>query len=337
MNYIQSVQSMHSVFNTSNMRGSSFANGAQLMLNALNTLITKHLYLFFHCILDATLLELTSGATMAGGRRKTERNKSKGVGVGKRAKSTEPTHEKSATNYGPRLVGLDELNCFVSHKCDPYHHTVIAQLRAALQRVNVGIFQDPFDFGHDISIRIQTIKFDSFVFLYSPESWASPVCQHELAIARERLVPILTIKLSGTVPDQLKDRLYKTISPEGLLDLELQELANVISVRAELFRTIEQLKLPAYCDNAAAAAKALFDNYDSALIAESVEHIASLYEPRSDPRTRFWLALVIGKAGTRGARKRLEGFCWEDHPYPREGVRQAIEMLSSLKGEKERI
>ncbi len=227
----------------------------------------------------------------------------------------------------------DSLKCFVSHKCGEEAHALMARLSTALSRVQVTLLQDPFEPGHEIVTRIHTVAFHSFVFLSSPESWASNVCQEELSIARTRFIPVLTARLSGDLPNELKDRLYANL--RGLTGAALEEalssLAVIVSVRARLYDKIMTLAPQNNPEETTKAAQSIVDDVDPTLIAESLDHIASFYDPDANPTTRFWLALAVGKAGTCRAKELLKRFSWENHPYPREGIRQANEMLGQLR------
>jgi hypothetical protein len=228
----------------------------------------------------------------------------------------------------------DVVSCFFSHKCNDAAHAFAGQLEAALRSRRVALSVDPFQTGHEIFTRIQTVEFHSFLFLFCPESWDSPACQEELKTARAKSVPVLTVRLSGAVPDELKGRLYRDV--EGLsgeaLESVLAELATTIGIRARLYKTIQTLDPQNHPEETRKAAQYLGDEADRTLIAESLDHIASFYRAESDETTRFWLALAIGRAGTHKARGILRRFSWEDRPLPREGIRQALQMLSGLRG-----
>jgi hypothetical protein len=221
------------------------------------------------------------------------------------------------------------VRCFLSHKCTDEAHSFADQLKAALNGAAVELVFDPFKTGHEIRTRIKTVAFHSFVFLCEPDSWASSMCQEELRVARDRFVPVLTIRLRGPVPDDLKGRLYLDVSDLSGLGLTnaLIDLAATVNSRGRLYNTIEALDPQNHPDDTLIAARSLSDDIDPTLIAESLQRIASFYRPETSPRTRFWLALTIGKAGTREASEALEHFSWEDHPYPQEGIRQARQML----------
>jgi TIR domain len=221
------------------------------------------------------------------------------------------------------------VRCFLSHKCNDESHALAQQLKTALNAVGLELLFDPFETGHEIRIRIQTVTFQSFIFLFEPDSWASSMCQEELQVSRERFVPVLTIRLRGAVPDDLKTRLYldvSRLSGPALADA-LTELATTVNSRGTLYNTIEALNPRNHPNDTLIAAQSLSDDTDPTLIAESLQRIASFYRPETSPSTRFWLALTIGKAGTREASDVLEQFTWEDHAYPQEGIRQAKKLL----------
>lgn len=224
--------------------------------------------------------------------------------------------------------------CFLSHKCNDQAHALADQLAAALEPFQVALLKDPFETGHEILTRIHTVEFHAFVFLLCPESWASAVCQDELRTAQAQSVPTLTVRLTGVVPAELKERLYKNVEglAGGALERALAEVAAIVAIRAQLYKRIAALNPNNPPEVTRAVAQSLSDDADRTLIAESLDHIASFYRPDADETTRFWLALAVGKAGTCKAREILKRFSWESHPFPKEGIRQAQERLSGVCG-----
>src|ERR1035438_1638946 len=102
------------------------------------------------------------------------------------------------------MLDYGDLSCFVSHKCNDETHALIERLRAALRQWRVNVLRDPFQTGHEIITRVHTLSFHSFLFLHSPESWESTICQEELETAKNRFVPLLTARMSGNVPEPLR-------------------------------------------------------------------------------------------------------------------------------------
>src|ERR1017187_7749456 len=90
------------------------------------------------------------------------------------------------------------LICFLSHKCNVESHAIGLQLHVALQPMGISLLRDPFNPGEDVLIKIDTLEFNSFVFLHSPESWGSEMCQHELEIAKVRGVPVISVLVDET-------------------------------------------------------------------------------------------------------------------------------------------
>jgi len=220
------------------------------------------------------------------------------------------------------------LRCFLSHKCNDEAHDLAVPLETALRPHGVALLRDPFETGHVIVTRIRSLTFHSFVFLHCPDSWASPMCQEELETARDRGVPILTVRLASTVPSELKDRVYADLGrPDVDRPAALQALAMVISSRSRLHHTITMLDPCHDPEETRKTAQRLVSEFDATLIAEYVTRIASYYRPETDVAARFWLAIALGKAGTPEAKKTLDSFSWEDHPYPREGIKEAHAML----------
>jgi len=144
------------------------------------------------------------------------------------------------------------------------------------------------------------------------------MCQEELETARDRGVPILTVRPASTVPPELKDRVYADLGrPDVDRQAALQALAMVISSRSYLHHTITLLDPCHDPEKTRKTAQQLVEEFDATLLAEHVTRIANYYRPETDVAARFWLALAVGKAGTPEAKRGLDGFSWEHHPYPR--------------------
>ena len=201
------------------------------------------------------------------------------------------------------------LSCFLSHKCNDEAHDLAVPLETALRAHGIALLRDPFETGHVIVTRIRSITFHSFVLLHCPESWASPMCQEELQTARDRGVPILTVRLASTVPPELKDRVYADL---GRPDLDrpaaLQNLAMIISSRSYLHHTITMLDPCHSPEETRKTAQQLAEEFDATLLAEYLTRIASYYRPETDVAARFWLAIAVGRASTPEAKRTLDSF-----------------------------
>jgi hypothetical protein len=221
------------------------------------------------------------------------------------------------------------LTCFASHRCEEREHAFLARMSAACECCGVRLLVDPFEVGHHVQTRMETVAFDSFLFLCTPASWASAACQTELRTASTRHVPVITVRLWGEVPAELRDRVFLDV--EGLSDEAgaLNTLAAALTRRARLHRRILALDLPGDPATPWAAAELLVERVDSTLLAESVELLAAFYRPDVHPATRYWLALALGKAGTARAGAILDGLAWETHPYPLRGIREARQSLGA--------
>jgi hypothetical protein len=220
--------------------------------------------------------------------------------------------------------------CLLSHKCNDRTHGFCDRLISALASYNIRLLKDPFRVGDECSTRMKTFDFDALIFLSSPESWASKPCQLELKTARHRAVPIFTALLEGDVPKALRRRIYW--KPYALTDEEfgpeVHSFANAISTRVSLHKNVQLITQDNPPDVTRQAALNITEEGDRTVIAEFVRELASRYCKVADPNTRFWIALAIGKAGTCEAAKLLRKLPTKDHPYPLEGIRQALEMIA---------
>jgi hypothetical protein len=222
------------------------------------------------------------------------------------------------------------LICFLSHKCNVESHAIGLKLHEAVQPMGISLLRDPFNPGEDVLIKIDTLEFNSFVFLHSSESWGSEMCQHELEIAKIRGVPVIAVLVDETRCDELRSRIWIDASPNngGLSDAKLESLCLAIQAHAQAYRAAHTLGPDNAPEEALESAKCLVDEVDAALIGEHLQHIAASYRRDTDIQTRHWIALAVGKVGSRVASAVLDGFEWEDQPLPREGIRQARDMLS---------
>ena len=156
------------------------------------------------------------------------------------------------------------------------------------------------------------------------------MCQHELETARTRQVPILTVLLESTPPEELRNRIWiNANSPDqDVAGQALQDLGVAIKKHAEAYRAAHRLHTDQPPEETRKWAQFLFDCVDPALIADHLCRIAASYKPETDIVTRYWIALSIGKVGSPHSGMILNQLEWEDEPLPLEGIRQARDMLA---------
>ena len=234
------------------------------------------------------------------------------------------------------MVDESVLTCFASfHWDDDPQRAFLKRVSAACEGHGVTLQFEAFDLGLHVPTRMETIVFDSFVFLCTPAAWASPGCQAELRTARTRHVPVITVRLRGDVPAELMDRVF--LDAEDLRGPEeasaLDALAATVATRARLHRRIGALDADDSNEQWRRAER-LFEEVDRTLLAESAQHLALFYRPDVPPATRYWLALALGKAGTAETGAILDRFTWETHPYPLRGIRHARQMMGGQQSER---
>lgn len=79
-----------------------------------------------------------------------------------------------------------------------------------------------------------------------------------------------------------------------------------------------------------ATAQLIAQQIDASVTAEFVCELAKFYNRDTDETARYWIALALGKSGSPQAAEFLRAFLlWEDHPYPRDGIDQGLQMLSA--------
>jgi hypothetical protein len=84
-------------------------------------------------------------------------------------------------------------------------------------------------------------------------------------------------------------------------------------------------------DNRNKAAQQVADKIDPKVPVEFLRQLAtSYYQSDDDPTPRFWIAIALGNTGRPEAEEVLkELFSWEQDPYPKVGIQQALQILLS--------
>lgn len=233
----------------------------------------------------------------------------------------------------------DKILCFVSHKCEgapcmwKSSSPVGDCLRTIFAAKNVRLLIDPFAAGENLTTRIETVSFDTLLFLHCRESWESPWCQKELAVARERHVPVFVIRLRDEIPSTLRDeRLVVNIESLSVAEMQhkLCPLAEKVRHRGRVRRQI----LNVFDGSNTAAdqrrlAEEIEDEEDVAAIAEFIEMIDRHYTLAVDPAARAALARTVGRSNSAGVLSTLKRWRrMEDHPYPKDAISDALEALS---------
>ena len=224
------------------------------------------------------------------------------------------------------------VSCLFSHKCSEESHSLGATLRQLLSESTIDLLIDPLRIGDDIDTRLDSFQFDTCLFLYSVDSLASKACRRELRTARRRSVPVLVVVKAIAVPTrQLMKRLYWSIPPveSPAFVTGAHELARAIRARAELHQNLKSLTSDRPPDETQLVAETLALKTDPSLVAEVVSVLVMRYLEIADPTTRFWIALALGTASTPRAARLLDTLPVPDHPYVREGVKQAQAMITS--------
>jgi hypothetical protein len=218
----------------------------------------------------------------------------------------------------------------MTHKCNDEMHAFGRKLAIALEQYAIELLIDRFEIGDDADTRMKTFDFDALLFLLSPESWASEACQLELATARRRETPIFIAHLSGDVPEELRRVIYwKPCECDGeAFAEEVKNLASAIRAHVSLDKEILLLSGNNPPDITLRAARNVYQASDRAVIAEYADKLAKRYRQVSDPSTRFWIALALGRAGTPEAATLLRALPTDGHPYPFRGIREALEMVA---------
>jgi len=221
------------------------------------------------------------------------------------------------------------IRCLLSHKCDDHTHRIGQHLRVALSPLVIDLQIDPFDVGDDVNTRMQTFDIEGVIFLSSPESITSVACQLELKSAGRQAIPVFTIHLQGLVPSQLKKRSYWHMPSvdDPAFAAGVEDLARSIHSRVAFNQKIRLLYPENSFHDMLDVARTIATQGERTILAEFACELARRYLKISDPNTRFWIALALGRADTPQAARLLDRLPKQDHPLALEGVRQAREMI----------
>jgi|SRR5271157_2527242 len=226
-------------------------------------------------------------------------------------------------------LGTSNIACLFSHKCGCEAHRIGLAIQKTFLSHRITLQIDPFNVGDNVNVRMETFDIEALVFLLSPESVASLPVRLELRSARRQRLPIFIIHLDGLVPAQLKKSTYWKIPP--IVSAEFAEgvenLAGAIRSRVGFRRQLRML----YPDNSfhelIEVAQGIALTAERTVLAESACELALKYCKISNPSTRYWIALALGKADTPRAARLLNKLPSKDHPLALEGIQQAKDML----------
>lgn len=223
----------------------------------------------------------------------------------------------------------DVINCLFSHKCSDRAHLIGANLRRLLEPFGIDLQIDPFNVGDNVDVRMQTFDIEAVTFLSEPLSLVSGPVQLELKSAARQGIPIFTLHLEGEMPPSLKRRSWW---PLPALDSTAfvkgaEALAKSIQPRVFFNRKIRLLRPDNYFYEMKEVAQGIAEKEERTILAEFACELARRYRKVSDPSTRYWIAIALGRADTLQAAKLVEKLPEAGHPLEIEGIREAREML----------
>jgi hypothetical protein len=222
-----------------------------------------------------------------------------------------------------------DIPCLFSHKCCAESHEVGLAMERQLLKDGIALKIDPFNIGDNVEIRMQTFEIEALVFLYSPESYASPYVQMELQCARRQRFPHFVVHAIAQVPAQLRRFIDLKLPPLGSSAFEkaCAELADAIQNRVQFRRKLRMLHPSKSFHELIEVAQEIALDGDRTLIAESACDLSLKYCKISDPTTCYWIALALGRADTPRAARLLNRLPKKDHPLVSQGIREAKDML----------
>ncbi len=221
------------------------------------------------------------------------------------------------------------INCLFSHKCSERAHSIAKHLQRLVGPRHIDLMVDPFEIGDDVDIRMQTFDIEAVVFLCEPTSLSSEPVQLELDSAARQEMPIFTLHLEGEVPPSFKKRSYWHLPPLDSVDFSTgaERLAESIRRRVFFNRKVRLLYPENYFLQMSEVARGIAQDEDRTIIAEFACELARRYHRVSDPSTRYWIAIALGRADTPQAEKLLEALPVPAHPLESEGIREAREII----------
>ncbi|HEV3038035.1 MAG TPA: hypothetical protein VHA33_09650 [Candidatus Angelobacter sp.] len=224
--------------------------------------------------------------------------------------------------------GSKQIACLFSHKHGEEATAIGGSLKGLLTEHGVRLDIDSFPMGINVNTRMQTFDIEAVIFLACPESISSVAVQLELNAALRQRIPIFTIHLRGELSQEFTKRTYWHMpaldSPEFVAGGH--ELGRLIYERVSLHRKIRAIHSDSFSEEMREAAEDIATKADRTLVAEYACELAGKYLEITDPSTRFWIALALGKASTPEAAQLLEKLPRDGHPLEAEGIRQAQEM-----------
>lgn len=231
---------------------------------------------------------------------------------------------------------MDLIKCLLSHKCAEdlcgnSVHSLGRRLADSLDQHQIELLIDPFRYGEDYAIKMRSLDFDALLLLISPASLKSAAVQVELKTARRIGAPIFTALLEGAIPHQFSRRRSWKLQrlDDATLRNQIPALADAIRIRVTVNKQIKMVVDTNPPDVTQDAAERIYEVVDRSVLAEFARDLAKRYRETNDPTTCYFIALALGKACTPEAAKLLRGLPTKNHPYPIEGVTQALEMIAA--------
>ena len=226
-----------------------------------------------------------------------------------------------------------KINCLFSHKCNERAHSIGKQLHISLANFAINLQIDPFDAGDDVYVRMQTFDIEAVLLLLEPLSLSSKPVQLELESASRQGLPIFVAHVEGEVPETFKTRSFWHVPPldSQHFSPEAAMLAEPIRRRVLFNRKIRSLNPDEYFHAMSEVAKEIAMEENRTIIAEFACELARRYCRVSDPTTRYWLAIALGRADTPEAMRLLDALPNPSHPLETEGIREAREIVNHEK------
>jgi hypothetical protein len=222
-----------------------------------------------------------------------------------------------------------DIVCLFTHKCTVDSHEIGARLKTQLRREGIELSIDPFEPGHHTTTRIDTLPFDSVLFLWSPEGETSFFCRREIQTAERRLAPLF-VAVDSEVPMRSFQRRILWVRPrDNSPDFarRVAELAGAIRYRVTFNRELRRLDHSVPVEESRDAAERIAMNFDRTILAENVAALGRLYLQMNDYTGQYWIAIALGSAGTEEAARVLNNLPEPDHTLVLEGLREARETV----------
>jgi hypothetical protein len=159
-----------------------------------------------------------------------------------------------------------------------------------------------------IATRIGEVRFESLLFVATPESVASTWCQHELEAAQRLRIPMFALRTGAlTLPKPLAARRAVNVSEPATPDMfeALAALADSIRLRAMVWGVLHLLCHPESPEEQRLACHWLLSSADATALSEQLAKLNEAWLSVTDPKARETLLGAVERLRSSDLRQLL--------------------------------